>query len=58
MIIHQVRSIDVSRILAWEYIPGQGIQYLGDPLIRKGVRDSLAVHFGLDIPAPNDGADP
>jgi mRNA interferase MazF len=56
IIIHQVRSIDVSRVSAWEYVPDEGTQYVTDPSIRRRVRDSLGTHFGLDLPASDDGA--
>jgi hypothetical protein len=35
---------------------GRAVQYVTDPRIRTAVRESLAIHLGLDIPGFEDGA--
>ena len=54
ILCHQVRTIDLGRVIAYE-IAGQ-TQSVTDPRIRKAVRGSLAHHLGLDLPAAIDEA--
>lgn len=54
ILVHQVRTIDLGRVTAFE-VGGKG-QILEDPAIRRAVRSALAHHLGLDIPAALDGA--
>ena len=48
ILCHQVRTIDLSRVTAFEI--GGAVQYVTDPAIRTGVRLALARHLGLDAP--------
>ena len=54
ILAHQVRTIDLRRVTAFS-IAGAA-QVVTDPAIRGGVRQALAHHLGLDIPAAADGA--
>jgi hypothetical protein len=36
--------------------PDGAVRYVTDPDIRARVREALAMHLGLDIPGPGDGA--
>ena len=54
ILCHQLRTVDLSRVAAYE-IGGQP-QRLIDPLIRGQVRVALAHQLGLDIRTPLDGA--
>jgi mRNA interferase MazF len=54
VLVHQVRTIDLRRVAAFE-VGGQP-QVVTDPGIRRSVRRALAHHLGLDIPAAADGA--
>jgi mRNA-degrading endonuclease toxin of MazEF toxin-antitoxin module len=54
VVCHQVRTVDLARVAAYEI--GGEPQYVTDPLIRGEVRAALAHHFGLDIRTPLDGA--
>ena len=54
ILAHQVRTIDVRRVSAFEV--GGTRQYVTDIAIRRAVRAALARHLGLDIPGAADGA--
>jgi mRNA-degrading endonuclease toxin of MazEF toxin-antitoxin module len=54
VLVHQVRTIDLRRVTAYE-VGGQP-QSLTDPEVRRSIRRALAHHLGLDIPAMADGA--
>ena len=54
VLVHQVRTIDLHRITAFEI--GGAPQVASDPGLRRAVRGALAHHLGLDIPAAADGA--
>ncbi len=54
ILCHQVRTIDLSRVTAYE-IGGQA-QYVSSPEIRRQVRDALLHQLGLDLPPAVDGA--
>ena len=54
ILVHQIRTIDVTRVTAFE-VGGQA-QVLRDPVIRQAVRGALAHHLGLDLPASIDAA--
>jgi mRNA-degrading endonuclease toxin of MazEF toxin-antitoxin module len=54
ILVHQVRTIDLHRITAFEI--GGVPQVASDPSLRRAVRRALAHHFGLDVPAAADGA--
>ena len=54
VLIHQVRTIDLRRVTAFEI--GGVPQVVSDPGLRRAVRVALAHHFGLDAPAAADGA--
>jgi mRNA-degrading endonuclease toxin of MazEF toxin-antitoxin module len=54
IIVHQVRTIDLRRVSAFEL--GGEPQNVTDPGIRRAVRAALAHHLGLDLPAALDGA--
>jgi mRNA-degrading endonuclease toxin of MazEF toxin-antitoxin module len=54
ILCHQVRTVDLARVAAYEI--GGTPQYLTDPLIRGQVRAALAHQLGLDIRTPLDGA--
>lgn len=51
---HQVRTIALERVTAHRI--GGTAQYVTDPSIRSQVRDALAHHLGIDLPAALDGA--
>lgn len=51
----QVRTISVRRIRATGVLPGGGVAYLTDPMIRAAIRTALGHHLGLDIPPLADG---
>ena len=53
ILCHQIRTIDLSRITAYE-IGGQ-VQYVSSPDIRRQVRAALLHQFGLDLPPAVDG---
>jgi mRNA-degrading endonuclease toxin of MazEF toxin-antitoxin module len=55
ILVHQVRTVDLVRVTAWE-IRGHR-QYVTDTSIRRAVRLALLTHFGLDLPDIVDGAD-
>jgi len=52
----QVRTISLLRARA-SLQSVQGVRYVTDHGIRGAVRQSLAIHLGLDIPGLEDGAD-
>jgi mRNA interferase MazF len=54
VLVHQVRTIDLSRVTAFA-IDGS-VQYVTDSATRAAVRDALAHHLALDLPASSDGA--
>ena len=54
VLVHQVRTIDLHRITAFEI--GGVPQVASDAGLRRAVRGALAHHFGLDVPAAADGA--
>lgn len=54
ILCHQVRTVDLSRVVAFEV--GGIAQHLTDALIRGQVRVALAHQLGLDIRTPLDGA--
>ena len=54
ILVHQVRTIDLRRVTAFEM--GGAAQFVTDPSVRRDVRRALAHHLGLDIPAAADGA--
>jgi mRNA-degrading endonuclease toxin of MazEF toxin-antitoxin module len=54
VLVHQVRTIDLHRITAFQI--GGVAQVMSDPGLRRAVRGALAHHFGLDVPAAADGA--
>ncbi len=54
ILVHQVRTIDLSRVHA--YVIAGAVQYVTDPGIRRAVRVALAHHLGLDVPGSGDGA--
>jgi hypothetical protein len=55
IICSQVRTISILRAQA-ALQSGLAVQYVTDTRIRTGVRESLAIHLGLDIPGFEDGA--
>jgi mRNA-degrading endonuclease toxin of MazEF toxin-antitoxin module len=54
ILCHQIRTIDLSRVTAFELAGRQ--QYVTDPEVRRQVRSALSRHLGLDIPPTADGA--
>ena len=54
VLIHQVRTVDIDRVTAFE-ISGS-VQYVTDAPTRRQVREALAHHLGLDLEASVDGA--
>lgn len=54
ILIHQVRTIDLARVTAFELM-GE-LQLVTNGAIRREVRAGLAHHLGLDLPAALDGA--
>ena len=54
ILCHQLRTIDLSRVTAFEI--GGRPQVVTDPQTRQGVRLALARHLGLDLPPDEDGA--
>jgi mRNA-degrading endonuclease toxin of MazEF toxin-antitoxin module len=54
VLCHQVRTIDLSRVTAFEL--AGAVQIVTDPRVRAGVREALSRHLGLDMPALMDGA--
>jgi len=54
VLVHQVRTVDLRRVTAFEI--GGTAQILREPTIRRAVRSGLAHHLGLDLPASLDGA--
>jgi len=54
ILCHQVRTIDLARVSAYEL--ADSTQYVTDPPTRRAVRAALSHHFGLDLPATADGA--
>ncbi len=54
ILCHQVRTVDLARVMAWE-VEGR-VQYVSSPGIRQQVRAALLHHFGLDLPEALDGA--
>jgi mRNA-degrading endonuclease toxin of MazEF toxin-antitoxin module len=54
VLCHQMRTIDLRRVTAWQ-IQGR-IQYVTDRGLRQRIRVALAHHLGLDLPATLDGA--
>jgi mRNA interferase MazF len=52
ILVHQVRTIDLRRVTAFS-IAGSA-QLVTDLAIRGAVRQALAHHLGLDIPAAED----
>lgn len=56
IICSQVRTISILRARV-SLQSGRAVRYLTDLRIRTAVRESLAIHLGLDIPGLEDGAD-
>ncbi len=56
VLCHQIRTIDLSRVTAFEL--AGAAQHVTDPGVRSRVREALSRHLGLDIPAVLDGAAP
>jgi mRNA interferase MazF len=54
ILCHQVRTIDLARVSAYEL--AGSTQYVTDPPTRRAVRAAVSHHFGLDLPATADGA--
>jgi mRNA-degrading endonuclease toxin of MazEF toxin-antitoxin module len=54
VLVHQIRTIDLRRITAFEI--GGVPQVISDAGVRRTVRRALAHHFALDVPAAADGA--
>ncbi|HUQ77539.1 MAG TPA: type II toxin-antitoxin system PemK/MazF family toxin [Patescibacteria group bacterium] len=54
ILVHQIRTIDLDRVTT-AVIRGTA-QRVMDPVIRRNVRQALAHHLGLDVPAAADGA--
>jgi mRNA-degrading endonuclease toxin of MazEF toxin-antitoxin module len=54
ILCHQVRTIDLSRVMASQ-IAGR-TQYVTDVDVRRGVRAALSHQLGLDLPSADDGA--
>ena len=54
ILVHQVRTIDLGRVTAFE-ISGTA-QWVTDPATRRGVRQALGHHLGLDLEDSMDGA--
>ncbi len=54
ILCHQVRTIDLARVTAFE-VAGR-VQRVTDPGVRTGVRSALSRHLGLDIPQDIDTA--
>jgi len=54
VLVHQLRTIDVRRVVAYE--GGGEAQLVTDRATRRAVRSALAHHLGLDLPAALDGA--
>jgi mRNA-degrading endonuclease toxin of MazEF toxin-antitoxin module len=54
ILCHQVRTIDLARV--WAYEIGGQPQRILDPDVRRRVRAALSRHLGLDIPPDADGA--
>ena len=54
VLVHQLRTIDVRRVVAFEV--GGEAQLVTDRATRRAVRSGLAHHLGLDLPAALDGA--
>ncbi|MGK2849859.1 MAG: type II toxin-antitoxin system PemK/MazF family toxin [Candidatus Limnocylindrales bacterium] len=54
ILCHQVRTIDLRRVTALRI--GGRERVVTDPAIRATVRQTLARHLGLDLPAELDGA--
>ena len=54
VLVHQLRTIDVRRVVAFEV--GRETQVVTDKATRREVRAALAHHLGLDLPAALDGA--
>ena len=54
VLCHQIRTIDLRRVAAWQ-IQGRS-QYVTDRGLRRRIRVALAHHLGLDLPATLDGA--
>ncbi len=53
ILCHQVRTIDLSRVTAYQL--GGQIQYVSSPEIRRHVRAALMHQLGLDLPPFVDG---
>ena len=54
ILCHQVRTIDLARVTAFEL--GGQVQYVTNPDIRGQVRTALLHQLALDLPALTDGA--
>ncbi len=54
VLCHQVRTVDLRRVTAWEV--GGRVQYVEGPLLRRHIRMALAHQLGLDLLAALDGA--
>jgi mRNA-degrading endonuclease toxin of MazEF toxin-antitoxin module len=54
ILVHQLRTIDVRRITAFEV--GGTRQHVTHRSVRRAVRAGLAHHLGLDVPGAADGA--
>lgn len=55
ILCHQVRTISLRRVPSRALAAGGPLQYVGDPEIRRSVREALRHHFGLDMPPRADG---
>ena len=54
ILCHQVRTIDVARVVTFE-VAGRP-QHVTDPTVRSQVRSALSRHLGIDLPPAADGA--
>jgi mRNA interferase MazF len=54
ILVHQVRTIDLRRVTAYQV--GSAVQYVTSRTVRRAVRSALAHQLGLDIPTAADGA--
>jgi len=54
ILAHQLRTVDLARVTAFAI--GGAVQYVTDPMTRRGVREALTHHLGLDLREEADGA--
>jgi mRNA interferase MazF len=57
ILCQQLRTISTERIVREERTGAVALHYLTDPVLRADVRQAVAHHLGLDIPAVADGAE-